>query len=299
MSACNFAIISKSQKMELEGSSQGHTTWPAAKSSLSHPREVEVPRADAFAPNSSGKSTACPKNPRQSTPNFNRNLFCCTLSLWFISSFLSGHKTSLFISSLFKYLSYNITSSPSVLPAQDSTSSVLAIFLQKSHFLDLASFFAELSPESPWSVDCKSWTVHCGWGFASPEQSRRDTLLRLTDRHVCGVRHWFTHSRVLSAFYSSLLAYWTAWGGVSLGQSPQSVAQFSPFLHQVSSSSPAFPTCRREVPGFAFFHIKLQHFYFRWSLTLCRSLCAIALSTKRCTTPLALSSPKHCCLKLF
>lgn len=93
-----------------------------------------MPRVAAFAPSSSGKSTACPKNPRQSTPTFNQNLFCYRLSLWFLSLFRSGRKNSLFISSLFKYLSYSIMSSPSVLPAQDSTSLILAVFLQKSHF---------------------------------------------------------------------------------------------------------------------------------------------------------------------
>lgn len=184
LSACNFAIISKSQKTELEGSSQGHAAWPGAKSSPNPPHKAEVPCAAAFGPRSSGKSTAWPKNPCQSIPTFNLNVFCYRLSLWFLSSFLSGHKTSLFISSLFKYLSYNIMSSPSVLPAQDSMSSVLATFLQKSHLLDLSSFFAELSPDPPWRLDHKSWTVHCTRGFASPEQSRRDTHLQVTDRHV-------------------------------------------------------------------------------------------------------------------
>lgn len=38
------------------------------------------------------------------------------------------------------YLSYNVMSSPSSLPAQDSMSLVLVTFQQKSHFLDLSSF---------------------------------------------------------------------------------------------------------------------------------------------------------------
>ena len=194
MSGCNFAVILKSQKTELEGSSQGHAAWPGAKSSPNHPCETEVPCAATFTPSSSGKSTACPQNPCQSIPTFNLNLFCYRLSLWFLSSFPSGHETSVFISSLFKCLSYNIMSSPSVLPAQDGMSLVLVIFLQKSHLLDLSSFFAELSPDLPWSLDRKSWTVHCTWGFASPEQSRRDTHLRVTDRHVYGIWHSGLHT---------------------------------------------------------------------------------------------------------
>lgn len=299
LSACNFAIISKSQKMELEGSSQDHAVWPGARSSLSYPHKAEVPCTAAFTPSSSCKSTACPKNPHQSIPTFNLNLFCYRLSLSFLSSFLSGHKTSLFISSLFKYLSYNIMSSPSVLPAQGSTSLVLAIFLQKSHFLDLSSFFAELYPDLSWNLDRKSWTVHCSWGFASPRQSRRDMHLRVTDKHVYGIWHlWFTYFRALSAFYRSCLAYWTICGAF-LGQSPQSVAHFSTFLQQALSSLPALPTCPREVPGFAFFHIKLHPFYFRYSLTLSRSFWALVLSTKGLTTPLALLPCRHCCLKSF
>lgn len=210
LSACNFAIISKSQKTELEGSSQGHAAWPGAKSSPNPPHKAEVPCAAAFGPRSSGKSTAWPKNPCQSIPTFNLNVFCYRLSLWFLSSFLSGHKTSLFISSLFKYLSYNIMSSPSVLPAQDSMSSVLATFLQKSHLLDLSSFFAELSPDPPWRLDHKSWTVHCTRGFASPEQSRRDTHLQVTDRHVY-LHTWESFLHFIHVVRHIGLSVWYFW----------------------------------------------------------------------------------------
>lgn len=52
--------------MELEGCSQGHVAQAAAKSSPDHPCEAGMPCVTPFTPSSSGKATACPKNPHLS-----------------------------------------------------------------------------------------------------------------------------------------------------------------------------------------------------------------------------------------
>lgn len=74
LSVCNFAVISKSRKTELEKSLRGHAVRPGTRSSPNHPHKADVPRAAPSIP-------SLPQNQHQSFPTFNLNLFCYRLSL--------------------------------------------------------------------------------------------------------------------------------------------------------------------------------------------------------------------------
>lgn len=70
------------------------------------------------------------------------------------------------------------------------------------------------------------------------------------------------------------------------------------FFLQTPSFFPALPSCPREVPGSAFFHKKIPFFSVQMEPCFVQ-VGALILSTERFTTPLALSPPKRCCLKLL
>jgi len=176
--------------------------------SLVHPSGAEVLQAAAFTPSSVGKSLKI----HTEHPYLYPKSLSLQMKLWFLASFPSGLRTSLFFSSPLKYLSYNITSSPLVLSAQDDMSSVLAGSLQESRFLELSSFPAELSPDLPWGPDYEVGPFTVAEVCQPPAQQKWcmqwcDRLVHLWQMTLC-----FVCPRVVSAFQRCHLAHQTVFG---------------------------------------------------------------------------------------